>query len=963
MPDPDQPTNPGVNFSGLTNSHLTLGNLINQATAGGDIVGGDKITIQIIQQAAGQPLPAYNLPAQVETLRLALPHLDPGQQAITQAAVNRLEQTIAALPGYEQAYLERVKAKYTSAVFVELAASAYEQAPSTEPTDFDMDALAERLQGVETLAELHEWQVRDREIRRIRLNGLREGLDKYPCLILLGDPGSGKTTALNHLAHQLATAALQSFVSSPLPPRSPAPFLPLPLRLSEFGPGQSVEEFIMRCWQGSLAGNHWAAPELAANLAGYLAQGRLIGLFDALNEMPGDGFIGRAAALRDFIDRWQAKGNRFIVTCRVLDYGEQLQGLQRVEVQPFSDEQIQDFLQKVLHALWSQMWAALTEDAPAANRQSKIGNRKSEVVNPPVGTGRQSLLEMARNPYILTMMVDQFIKRRGQLSRNRAELLQSFTETLWQRAKKTCLAYWLDITLQQASLSVTAFEMQQRAGSGAAVATTLVKSVMPAQVQPDPRWPPLPAPPDRVLTLAAGANLIEMPVDRSTVRFYHQLLQEYFSARELLKRVKEDLTGFGNLSGLDLDKLWRWPWWLETNMPRWQRPKNNYDPLPPPPSTDWEETTILAAGLAPENDTHLVQALLAVNPVLAGRCLHEGQAKVDLATRQIVINVLLQTIEQPEVALRVRIAAGEVLGCLGDPRLGQFVLIPAGQFVMGGDGEYDGKPKRTLNLPYGYLAAQCPLTNTEFAGFIADGGYQERRWWTEAGWQQKEKDGWTQPAYWNDSRFNQPNQPVVGISWYEAVAYCRWKSEQLAVSSEQSILRDQLADLNRQSKIVNTLTGTRRKSKIVNRLPTEAEWKKAARGPDGRSFPWGNDFDPARVNMDLGEQVVKATTPVGIYSTGRSPYGLYDCAGNVWEWCATQGQGDNWQTAKLDPYPYRLKDEWVEVYLNGTNVRVLRGGSWWDFNKDDARCAYRYWSGPDYRDNDGGCRLVVSPIF
>jgi hypothetical protein len=101
-----------------------------------------------------------------------------------------------------------------------------------------------------------------------------------------------------------------------------------------------------------------------------------------------------------------------------------------------------------------------------------------------------------------------------------------------------------------------------------------------------------------------------MPVDRSSVRFYHQLLQEYFAAREMLRRMvspspQPSPSGRGSVSSPpqggtegDLEKLWRWPWWLVKDMPLWKRPENNYDPLPAPPQTNWEETTILAAGLA-----------------------------------------------------------------------------------------------------------------------------------------------------------------------------------------------------------------------------------------------------------------------------------------------------------------------------------------------------------------------------
>jgi formylglycine-generating enzyme required for sulfatase activity len=384
-------------------------------------------------------------------------------------------------------------------------------------------------------------------------------------------------------------------------------------------------------------------------------------------------------------------------------------------------------------------------------------------------------------------------------------------------------------------------------------------------------------------------------------------LQEYLAAYQLLKRDPASLKAY-----------WRWPW-LEEEMPLWERPKGKLDPLPPPPPTGWEETTILAAGLTLENDAQLVRALIEVNPVLAGRCLHEGRAQVDKATRQAVIEALLDTIARPEVALRVRIAAGEGLGYLGDPRIGQMVTIPAGEFWMG-----TGSEKHRLLLP-AYQMGAYPLTNVEFSPFIEAGGYRERRWWTEAGWRAKEKPGyenepWTQPSYWDESRFNKPNQPVTGVSWYEGVAYCRWLSKETGQSY---------------------------------RLPTEAEWEKAVRGVDGRVYPWGNEFEPSRLNASEGKQPVQATTPVGIYPNGISPFGLFDGAGNVWEWCVTK-----WGKS----YPYAVReDEWAAKYLEGTDGRVLRGGSCDDY-QDDARCASRYWYFPECRHYGSGFRVRVSPI-
>jgi len=604
-----------------------------------------------------------------------------------------------------------------------------------------------------------------------------------------------------------------------------------------------------------------------------------------------------------------------------------------VEVQPLSDGQITAFLQKELPQQWSALWQRLAE----------------------AESGQRRLLDLARNPYILTMMIDVYWKQ-GQLGRNQAELMERFTGILLSRDKdKYRPDEWLDVDIQREALSILAFEMQERPNSGTMVKRYEVEHLLPERIQPGQNL--IPAPPlKEVLTLAANAHIIEMPVDHSSLRFYHQLLQEYFAARQMLKRValtpqpplpRRDtlpLVGEGEsktsppLGGIEggrsndsLTPLWRWPW-LESEMPR---PAGNYNSLPPPPPTGWEETTILAAGLAAENDDQLVQALIRVNPVLAGRCLHEGQATVAEATRQGVIEALLTTIARPEVALRVRIAAGEVLGYLGDLRLGELVTIPAGEFWMGGEGKYDGKPQHKLYLPE-YQIGKYPLTNAEFATFIEAGGYRERRWWTEAGWAEKEKpqyedEPWTKPRYWADSRFNKPNQPVVGISWYEGVAYCRW------VSAE---------------------TGK------LFRLPTEAEWEKAARGPStslgaataGRVYPWGDEFEASRLNARVGEQQVRATTPVGIYPSGVSPFGLFDCAGNVWEWCATALDADY----NYKPYPYDIEeDEWSEEYLNRTDVRVLRGGSWDDNNTDDFRAAFRDGGYPNNWDDYGGFWLVA----
>jgi formylglycine-generating enzyme required for sulfatase activity len=256
----------------------------------------------------------------------------------------------------------------------------------------------------------------------------------------------------------------------------------------------------------------------------------------------------------------------------------------------------------------------------------------------------------------------------------------------------------------------------------------------------------------------------------------------------------------------------------------------------------------------------------------------------------------------------------------------QMVTIPAGAFLMGTpESELDELSKLGVDRGWiqnetpqhevtldAYAISRYPVTNDEFARFIEDGGYRERDYWTEAGWKQKEGDGWTQPRYWDDDKWNAPSQPVVGVSWYEALAYCNW----LAAKTGRPY-----------------------------RLPSEAEWEKAARGTDGRRYPWGNQWDPARCNNK--ESGPGRTTPVGEYPTGDSPYDVGDLVGQVWEWCSS----------KYASYPYLVGD--AREGLEGDDVRILRGGSWADSNfAGVCRCGYRYRYSPWYRGYDGGFRCA-----
>jgi len=245
-----------------------------------------------------------------------------------------------------------------------------------------------------------------------------------------------------------------------------------------------------------------------------------------------------------------------------------------------------------------------------------------------------------------------------------------------------------------------------------------------------------------------------------------------------------------------------------------------------------------------------------------------------------------------------------------------FVYVPAGPFQMGSNDSDLEKPIHTMPVAAFWLG-KTPVTNAQFRPFVEGDGYTNKVFWTAAGWQWRIDNKITQPDYWTDSKWNTPQQPVVGVSWYEAVAYVHW----LAQTTGEAI-----------------------------RLPTEAEWEKGARGSSTSSeaalkYPWGNEApDKNRCNFNGNEG---KTTPVGKYPDGASPYGALDMAGNVWEWTATQwvGNYDNYATM-------------VDNEKEGDAARVLRGGAWY-YDSDLVRSAFRGGLFPNFRYNLIGFRLVV----
>ena len=220
------------------------------------------------------------------------------------------------------------------------------------------------------------------------------------------------------------------------------------------------------------------------------------------------------------------------------------------------------------------------------------------------------------------------------------------------------------------------------------------------------------------------------------------------------------------------------------------------------------------------------------------------------------------------------------------------VYVPAGEFQMGSEDGYDNeKPVHTVALD-GFWIDRTEVTNAQYTRCVAAGTCRPSE-------------------YANDSAYNSAEQPVVGVSWNDAVTYATW---------------------------------------VGGRLPTEAEWEYAARSPEGLIYPWGNTWDCAKGNFDedCGSDNYRLTAPVGSFPAGASWVGALDIVGNVWEWVAD----------RYGPYPSGRQVNFTAP-ASGDD-RVLRGGAF-DLNRRGARCAIRLRYAPHGRDRHGGFRVVVAP--
>ena len=237
-----------------------------------------------------------------------------------------------------------------------------------------------------------------------------------------------------------------------------------------------------------------------------------------------------------------------------------------------------------------------------------------------------------------------------------------------------------------------------------------------------------------------------------------------------------------------------------------------------------------------------------------------------------------------------------------------WIALPAGNYPIGDAMHPAERPEHRVQLA-AFQLARFPVTNGAFAEFMAAGGYQQQKFWLPEGWTHCQEKQWRGPAFWGESTYRSgldfPQDPVVGVSWYEADAFARWAGAC---------------------------------------LPTEPEWEAAARGVEARVWPWGNVWQADVANTAEANHLT--TTPVGAYPEGATPDGLLDMVGNVFEWTASLYQ----------PYPYIAR--YHEDAPQSSLERTLRGCSFHHKGSYFSRAAYRFHGAPYLRQSDIGFRLA-----
>lgn len=818
----------------------------------------------------------------------------------------------------------------------------------------------------EKLAELPEKALHLRPLEEMvwdKQVSVVESLNEHDHMVLLGDPGSGKSTFVNFVALCLAGESLRHedanliALTQPLlvdderraHGKKPEPqhwdhgsLIPIRVILRDFAarglPPTSQTASADHVWnfiesELSIA----SLGEFAALLKKELRdQGGLI-LFDGLDEVPKAEH--RRNQIRSALEGFSAAFPRcrFLVTSRTYAYQKQdwkLKGFEEVILAPFTKMQIANFVER-----WYEHIVLLR------GQNLEDGKIKAEILKRAIFTSER-LMSLAERPLLLTLMASLHAWRGGTLPDKRERLYADAVDLLLERWEsqrivrdpknnaqvvQPSLAEWLKVDRDKMRdlLNQLAYEahagQSELTGTADVTEAALISGLMNLSQNPDVK-------PARLIEYLSDRTGLLIPRGVGVYTFPHRTFQEYLAACYLTDHDYPDLVA--KLARTDPNR--------------------------------WREAALLAGAKAASGAAvfalwSLVDVLIPERDNAEGSEKYwgaqiAGQAVIEIADLEKVSDStqtkidrlrvrLLEIIEGNQLSAFERVQAGVNLAILGDPRftpdlwylpnnemLG-FIHIPAGKFLMGSDdkdkqAQESEKLQHTVVLP-DFWIAKFPVTVAQFRVFTEATKYSF--------------------GFWNYNLV--ATQPIVAVTWYEALEYTKWLDNELSQYAEKKI----------QFNLKNSFWNGLAEGKLHVTLPSEAEWEKSGRGIDGRIYPWGNDFDPEKGNSS--ETKIGDLSVVGCFPAGASPYGLQDMSGNVLEWTRSLW-GSVWDSdysKSIYRYPYDPKDiERENLKAEEDNLRILRGGS---FNSGsfNARCASRNQNSPDswYRNWDYGFRVAL----
>ena len=703
---------------------------------------------------------------------------------------------------------------------------------------------------------------------------------REPRLALLGEPGAGKTFSLRRIQLELAQAARDD------------EHAPLPLFVSLkywTRHDESLQDFLSRELGRIGMGRYWRALR---------DQKRAVLLLDAINELPTQQHAHKAEQIDRFIrdDRWRG----VVVSCRARDFERGFSlPLDKLTVQPLTPMQVHDFVQRyfgedsnkaegcfwfiaggwglqVAFFIWNERGISLKDYWSGIDPRELVEDispysdeyRKWQRVH----SDTRNLMRLAANPFLLNLMT-QIYAEYGRLPDSRSQLFAGFVDTLLGEEAKRCHQRG-DAPPERGTLLAAVQALathMQRVGlgdqaEGAQISLAVVDS-------------------EAVLSetfrhQACNAGLLHE--QDGNLSFGHQLMQEYLSAMGLWSQISS--------GALRAESLWPAETW-------WQR-------------NGWEVTLeLLGEQLAANEQIELLKWLGEANPDLASEMAGEWGVSLSRAFLERQKARWLPHITDLGVQPHARAAAARALGRWGlDDRTGiglhadglpdiDWVSIAAEPFYY----QNEDAP-RTLPA---FAISRYLVTYAQYQAFIDDDGYSDDRWWQGLAKRFEEP---AQPS-WCEA-----NSPRETVSWYEAVAYCRWLSHRSGLSIS---------------------------------LPTEQQFERVARGPkwqpefESVDYPWHGKWDNSLLNCELG---LSRTSAVGVYLGSRSVEGVEDVSGNLWEW-------------QLNVY-----ENPDNTAVKGDSARALRGGSWYD-DSGNCRSSIRSLLDPVNRNFSIGFRLsCLSPI-